>query len=70
MFSILACLHESCVFVFANLMVVCLCESCMTICVFGVNAHFLVVCLCLDINCSVEWSLWRKFLILEWLVCV
>ena len=29
--------------------IVCLCESCMTICVFGVNAHLLVACLCLDL---------------------
>ena len=48
-FCILACLHESYVFVFANL--VWLCESCMTVCVwtwiawssdpFGVNFSFL-----------------------------
>ena len=28
----------------------CLCESCVVVCVFGVNAHFLVAYLCLDVN--------------------
>ena len=59
-----------CVCFCKSYVVVCLCESCITIYVFGINAHFLVVCLCLVINFLVEWSSWCKFLILEWSVCV
>ena len=42
----------------------------MTVCVFDVNAHFLVACLNLDVNFLVEWSPWHKFLILKWPICV
>ena len=59
-----------CVCFCKSYVVVCLCESCITIYVFGINAYFLVVCLCLVVNFLVEWSPWCKFLILEWSVCV
>ena len=39
------CMNLVCVFFFffffcTPCVVLCLCESCMTICIFGVNAHF------------------------------
>ena len=33
-------------------------------------SHFWVVCLCLDVNFLIVWSLWQKYIILKWPICV